>query len=102
MKHGIGNPPVNPYIKTALIQQIDDDSDQYEDVNESTKNAITKLSRSHQAHHVKSLGQPDYGPITLWHLYNALRKDRSAIPMHGVYVVNIQKILAKLSHPVDD
>ena len=43
----------------------------------------------------------EIAPLTLWHLFHAMRKYPHCVPSHSVYSVNMNRILNHLHHEID-
>lgn len=45
--------------------------------------------------------EADHEPLTLWHLFHALKKYPHCVPSHSLYSVNMNRILSHVHHEVD-
>ncbi|RWS27547.1 hypothetical protein B4U80_09003 [Leptotrombidium deliense] len=106
-KHAIGMPPLNPYLKNTsyLVKYpqyshstFTDESGEHVPMIPPTTDfaeheAMAQIACSYRK---KQSHNEDDNKITLWHLFHALRINKSVIPSHSVYAINIERIITRL------
>lgn len=110
VRYAVGAPMVNPYLKNShsLCKYPQDIHSSY--VTDSGEHMPAVLPTNETAEHdaifqiACSKLPNDYesprerGLITLWQVFHALRLNKSALPSHSVYTINMEKIITRLSH----
>lgn len=101
-KHSIGCDVPNPYLQRSYLK-----------VNYLCDSNTTEISNSEEAAEMEAVQQLasipmnkrvriDQGPITLFHLLDALQLYKNVIPSHSVYVPAVEKTIHKLRHPTHE
>ncbi|KAI1289525.1 Transcriptional adapter 1 [Halotydeus destructor] len=109
-KYGIGSEAINPYLKNSLQDKYDatetttfstDNGDLEADlcptVDIAEQQAMFRVACSSQ----RTLENMTLEPVSLWHLYHALKFYKNCIPSHTVYATSMERITTLLCHDGD-
>lgn len=109
-KHCFGAPVVNPLlVNSDTIHRFPIDNSKTF-VEERTGDQMTELLPDREIMEREAMFQVACGttsntdensPISLWHLFHALKKYPHCVPSHSVYSISMNRILNHLYHDID-
>jgi len=115
LKYAVGVPTLNPYLRNShsLYKYSQDvnssfahDDNEYTTQSKETKEYVSNNNWTYSKFNSRikdySEGSENLNTINLWQLFHALKLHKSTIQSHSVYAINMEKIITKLSHRVNN